>query len=97
YWNMNYHTEHHMYAAVPCYNLARLHSLIRHDMPSCPNGLFATWKQIAAILKIQTVDPTYQYAPALPTRSDQRTELAPALDLGTEDGSEKTVITALEN
>ena len=21
YWHMNYHTEHHMYAAVPCYNL----------------------------------------------------------------------------
>jgi len=39
YWHMNYHTEHHMYAAVPCYNLARLHALIKHDLPPCPHGL----------------------------------------------------------
>jgi len=32
YWQMNYHTEHHMYAAVPCYNLGKLHALIRHDL-----------------------------------------------------------------
>ena len=23
YWQMNYHTEHHMYANVPCYHLVR--------------------------------------------------------------------------
>ena len=25
YWHMNFHIEHHMYAAVPCYNLEKLH------------------------------------------------------------------------
>jgi fatty acid desaturase len=25
YWQMNFHIEHHMYAAVPCYNLGKLH------------------------------------------------------------------------
>ena len=28
YWHMNYHIEHHMYAAVPCYNLGKLHRAI---------------------------------------------------------------------
>jgi len=31
YWDMNYHTEHHMYAAVPCYRLGKLHIQARQD------------------------------------------------------------------
>ncbi len=49
YWHMNYHTEHHMYAAVPCYNLGRLHKLIEHDMPHCPRGVIESWKEITEI------------------------------------------------
>jgi fatty acid desaturase len=49
YWQMNYHTEHHMYPAVPCYYLGRLHELIKHDLPFCPNGLVAVWREIAAL------------------------------------------------
>jgi fatty acid desaturase len=67
YWHMNYHTEHHMYAAVPCYNLPRLHRLIKADMPHCPNGLVETWTQISSILAQQKVDPKYQYEPELPS------------------------------
>ena len=33
YWHMNFHTEHHMYAAVPCYHLGKLHRAIAHDLP----------------------------------------------------------------
>jgi fatty acid desaturase len=66
YWNMNYHTEHHMYAAVPCYNLRRLNKLIRHDLPYCPNGLIDTWRQISRILNTQKLEPTYQYRAELP-------------------------------
>lgn len=68
YWHMNYHTEHHMYAAVPCYNLAWLHSQVKSDLPHCPSGLFATWKEVIAILKRQKVDPSYQYRAELPPR-----------------------------
>ncbi|MEM9235910.1 MAG: fatty acid desaturase, partial [Verrucomicrobiota bacterium] len=32
YWHMNWHIEHHMYAAVPCYHLKRLHEAIRHEL-----------------------------------------------------------------
>ena len=66
YWHMNFHTEHHMYAAVPCYNLPRLHRLIKHEMPACPNGLVQTWKGISAILKRQKIEPGYQYMAELP-------------------------------
>jgi len=69
YWQMNYHIEHHMYAAVPCYNLGRLHRLIRHDLPPTPRGLIGVWKEIDAILRRQAVDPTYQYEAPLPQRS----------------------------
>lgn len=66
YWQMNYHTEHHMYAAVPCYHLARLHALIRHDLPPCPDGLVAVWSEIITIQARQESDPSYQYQAPLP-------------------------------
>ena len=66
YWHMNYHIEHHMFAAVPCYRLGRLHRLIEQDLPPTPHGLVATWKEISAILKIQEKDPEYQYIAPLP-------------------------------
>jgi fatty acid desaturase len=68
YWHMNYHTEHHMYAAVPCYNLGKLHDQIKADLPHCPVGLVESWKEIIGILKKQKVDPTYQYQAELPAR-----------------------------
>ena len=70
YWHMNFHIEHHMYAAVPCYNLGKLHKLIKHELPHCPAGLFETWKQIITILKKQKTDPEYQYVPELPMPLD---------------------------
>jgi fatty acid desaturase len=66
YWHMNYHIEHHMFAAVPCYRLGRLHRLIKHDLPPCPHGLVATWKEIIAIQEIQKADPDYQHEQQLP-------------------------------
>jgi fatty acid desaturase len=66
YWHMNYHIEHHMYAAVPCYNLGKLHTLIKHDLPPCPRGLIETWSVIVPIVRRQQTDPTYQYVPELP-------------------------------
>lgn len=67
YWHMNYHTEHHMYAAVPCYNLGKLHKMIKADLPYCPLGLADAWKQIIMILEKQELDPNYQYVAELPS------------------------------
>ena len=69
YWQMNYHIEHHMYAAVPCYHLDRLHRMIRHDLPPTPKGLVGVWKEIDTILCRQAVDPDYQYVAPLPNKS----------------------------
>ena len=66
YWHMNYHIEHHMYAAVPCYNLGKLHELIKDDLPHCPNGIVETWQEIVPIIQKQQVNPEYQFVPELP-------------------------------
>jgi fatty acid desaturase len=68
YWHMNYHIEHHMYAAVPCYNLEKLHNQIKTDLPHSP-GLVEAWKLIIAILKKQALDPGYQYSVKLPSNT----------------------------
>ena len=67
YWHMNYHTEHHMFAAVPCYKLGRLHRIVKPQMPYCPNGLIETWKHIAEVQRRQEKDSDYQYVPELPS------------------------------
>ena len=66
YWHMNFHIEHHMYAAVPCYKLSRLHEAIEVDLPPSSVGLVATWREIAAILAKQREDPSYQHLPDAP-------------------------------
>ena len=59
YWNMCYHIEHHMYAAVPCYNLQELHEAIKHDLPPTPDGIIAVWRQIYGVVSKQRLDPSY--------------------------------------
>ena len=66
YWNMNYHIEHHMYAAVPFYNLGKLHALIQDDLPHCPNGLLETWLVIIPIIRKQQLNRDYKFEPGLP-------------------------------
>lgn len=67
YWHMNFHIEHHMYAAVPCYNLGRLHRAIRRELPESPRGLWSAWRQILQIMRRQEIEPDYQFAAVLPT------------------------------
>ena len=74
YWHMNFHTDHHLYAGVPCYRLARLHRIIKADLPPCPSGLLATWLDINRILQRQKRDAGYRYlAPVPPMRKPKRT------------------------
>jgi fatty acid desaturase len=68
YWRMNWHTQHHMYAAVPCYNLNRLASLIAKDMPA-PRSLVGAWKEIREIYNRQKKDPKYQFETSLPQKA----------------------------
>jgi fatty acid desaturase len=63
---MNWHIEHHMFAAVPCYHLAELHAAIKHDTPAPPDGLAAVWRVIADALVAQAADSSYTQPVQLP-------------------------------
>ncbi len=65
---MQYHVEHHMYPAVPFFNLPKLHDAIKHDLPPTPHGLRATWREIMALKRRYAADPHFEYQPLLPDR-----------------------------
>ena len=65
FWHMNWHIEHHMYGAVPCYNLAKLHRALASDMPA-PRTLIGAWKEMRAIRNRQRTDPGYAYDTPVP-------------------------------
>ena len=74
YWHMNWHLEHHMYAAVPCYNLGKLHRAVARDMPET-RTLIGAWREMRETWKRQRKDPGYEYdtpvpAPAAGARED---------------------------
>ncbi len=65
YWRMNWHTEHHMYAGVPCYNLKKLAHEIAGDMPE-PRTLAGAWREMWQIHRRQQTEPDYQFDTPLP-------------------------------
>ncbi len=65
YWHMNWHTEHHMYAGVPCYNLPALAAEIRDDMPE-PRSLRGAWREMLDTWQRQKSDPNYAFDTPLP-------------------------------
>jgi len=67
YWNMNYHTEHHMFPLVPYHNLPRLHELVVVDMPTPYSGLIEAWREIIPAVLRQVKDPAYHIKRKLPT------------------------------
>ncbi len=66
YFRMNWHTEHHMYAAVPCYNLKKLRKVIDAEMPAYKRGLVDAWREIFSIFRLQAANPAYQHVNPLP-------------------------------
>ncbi|MBT3274581.1 MAG: fatty acid desaturase, partial [Spirochaetales bacterium] len=81
-WNMHYHIEHHMFAAVPCYNLGMLYRTVASDMPE-RRTLFGAWKEMMATQRRQRTEPDYQFDTPLPPPKGKATELDPlAADIG---------------
>jgi fatty acid desaturase len=74
YWNMQYHIEHHMFPAVPFFNLPKLRKAIEHDLPPAPHGLRATWKHLIEVHRKQIADPNYVFVPELPKSTGDRAE-----------------------
>jgi fatty acid desaturase len=80
YWRMNWHTEHHMYAGVPCYNLKKLHKELAADMPA-PRTLVGAWREMREIWQRQKIDPDYQFdTPLPPTAKSARTDTPDELE-----------------
>ncbi len=73
YWHMNWHTEHHMYAGIPCYNLRALHQEVKDDMPE-PRTLVGAWREMLEIWERQKTEPDYQFDTPLPptARTERR-------------------------
>ncbi len=67
YWQMNYHVEHHIFPLVPYHNLAKLHELVKADMPKPYSGLWEAWREIVPAVLRQRKDPTYYVQRELPT------------------------------
>jgi fatty acid desaturase len=66
YWNMQYHLEHHMFPAVPFYNLPKLRRAIEHDLPTATHGLRATWHELLTIRQNMMANPGYRFEPPSP-------------------------------
>ena len=79
---MHYHIEHHMFAAIPCYNLGKLYREVAHDMPK-RRGLIEAWREMKMVEKRQKNDPSYQFDTPVPGPDDKSLERDP---LGAEIG-----------
>ncbi len=66
YWNMNFHTEHHMYAAVPFFNLPKLRAVLEKDMPRAHESFSACLRTLYRIRDAQRKDPGYVWLPEFP-------------------------------
>ncbi|HET6450527.1 MAG TPA: fatty acid desaturase [Spirochaetia bacterium] len=66
YWNMNYHIDHHMYAAVPFYQLPKFHEVLKKDLPLAPASFSAGLRLVLSIKRDQQKTPGYTYVPRFP-------------------------------
>jgi len=84
YWHMNWHLEHHMFAAVPCYNLKKLYEAVAEDMPK-PRTLISSWQEMLEVVKQQEADPAYEFDTPVPpqrTRKEKEQQLELEASIG---------------
>ena len=65
YWRMNWHTEHHMFAGIPCYNLRPLYHEIADQMPP-PRTLREAWQEMSETWHRQQDDPDAYFDTPVP-------------------------------
>jgi Na+-transporting NADH:ubiquinone oxidoreductase subunit F len=66
YWNMNYHLEHHLFPLVPYHQLARLHEIVKPELPPPYPSLWNAWSEVIPALLRQAKDPGYWVKRVLP-------------------------------
>ena len=78
YWHMDRHMEHHMFAGVPCYNMAALEKETTWDTPQ-PRSILGAWREMYLARGRQRTDPNYQFETPLPETANPPVENAAAL------------------
>ncbi len=71
YWRMNWHTEHHMFAGIPCYNLKKLYYEIADQMPE-PRTLVQAWQEMRETWYRQQEDPDYYFDTPVPAIAEAK-------------------------
>jgi Na+-transporting NADH:ubiquinone oxidoreductase subunit F len=71
YWNMNFHTEHHMFPSVPFHALPALSAATKSDYPPQYSGFRAAYREIWSVYKRQKTEPDYYLdrSPLIPKSS----------------------------
>jgi Na+-transporting NADH:ubiquinone oxidoreductase subunit F len=93
YLNMNYHVEHHMFPAVPYYNLPALHREIKQYLPPPKTSMFDAYREILDAIRAQQKDQSWEidrhWGPPLPPAAPSsaaptivRADAGGAADLG---------------
>lgn len=60
YLNMNYHVEHHMFPAVPYYNLPALHEEIKAYLPPPKTSMLDAYREIFHAVRMQQKDISWE-------------------------------------
>jgi fatty acid desaturase/nitrite reductase/ring-hydroxylating ferredoxin subunit len=66
YWNMQYHTEHHMFPAVPFHALSKLHEKIKDQLPPEYPSVWHAYREIIPTILRQQKEPDFHITPQLP-------------------------------
>ncbi|MCF7929144.1 MAG: fatty acid desaturase [Spirochaetales bacterium] len=70
YWNMQYHTEHHMYPSIPFHALKKMHRQVKDRLPPVYPSLWAVNREIRETMRRQKTDPHYRVTPQLPQTAE---------------------------
>jgi fatty acid desaturase len=66
YWNMNFHIDHHMYAAVPFHQLPKFHEVLKKNLPESPKSFSQGIRLVLSVKKRQKAEPGFIYVPTFP-------------------------------
>ena len=81
---MKWHTRHHIYVDVPCYNLRKFGSAIAADLPE-RTSVRMVLEEMDAPWRRQNTKPKYQYDTPPPTTATPLSTVAAAAPHSTDD------------
>lgn len=82
YWNMQYHTEHHMFPTIPFHALRKLNKKIKHQLPPMYPSVWHVYREIIPTILCQQQDYDYHVTPQLPAEYPSAMQEAPLQNPG---------------